>query len=173
MTIITENTIPSQGPEASKRITIETGLEVNSNKTQQIPKISTSTSKSKMYSLINSNQLRENKIKDFYEIPEGKNAESSRNYTKKVNLLNNEPDETFMQNGASRKSKSKDNYSKNKTFEFPQNYLQSMINSNVDFLVEETPKPSKTERSTVDNTRRHNRSSSKKTKRTIKLNDAK
>lgn len=35
-----------------------------------------------------------------------------------------------------RKSKSKDYSAKNKTFEFPQGYLKSMINSNTEFLVE-------------------------------------
>ena len=34
-------------------------------------------------------------------------------------------------NNGGRRPKGKDNYSKNKTFEFPKNYLKSMINNNV------------------------------------------
>ena len=66
-----------------------------------------------------------------------------------------------------RKSKSKENYAKNKTFEFPQGYLKSMINSNVDFLMEETIKQPRVGNSAQ---RKHNRSNSKK-KRPMKRND--
>jgi len=48
-----------------------------------------------------------------------------------------------MSNEVGQRSKSKENYSKNKTFEFPNNYLKSMINSNLEFLMEETNNPQK------------------------------
>ena len=61
--------------------------------------------------------------------------------------------------GVNRKSKSKENYSKNKTFEFPQNYLKSIITSKAELMGEETPKQTQFN---VSMMKAHNRSSSKK-----------
>lgn len=56
----------------------------------------------------------------------------------------------------------------NKTFEFPTNYLKSMISSNVEFLVDDTPKPNQFN---VTMIKKHNRSSSKNKKRSARRAD--
>lgn len=56
----------------------------------------------------------------------------------------------------------------NKTFEFPTNYLKSMISSNVEFLVDDTPKPNQFN---VTMIKKHNRSSSKNKKRSARCAD--
>lgn len=76
-------------------------------------------------------------------------------------LINNIPNaaEKSAQVGVQRKSKSTEKYTKNKTFEFPQNYLKSMITSNAEFLINDTPSNGRYNNSA---SRKHNRSSSKK-----------
>lgn len=56
----------------------------------------------------------------------------------------------------------------NKTFEFPTNYLKSMISSNVEFLVDDTPKPNQFN---VTMIKKHTRSSSKNKKRSARRAD--
>jgi hypothetical protein len=69
-------------------------------------------------------------------------------------------DQTRLSSGVSRKSKSKESYTKNKTFEFPNNYLKSLINSNAEFKSDET-KNTQYYQSIIKN---HNRSSSRESK---------
>jgi hypothetical protein len=51
-------------------------------------------------------------------------------------LINPPIDSSRLSSVANRKSKSKETYVKNKTFEFPNNYLNSLINSNTEFKSE-------------------------------------
>jgi hypothetical protein len=73
--------------------------------------------------------------------------------------MGNHPGEQRMSNGMIRKSKSKEQYVKNKTFEFPTNYINSMINSNVEFVAEEQQNPHQFYMTMIKG---HNRASSKK-----------
>ena len=68
----------------------------------------------------------------------------------------------------SRKSKSKDGYSnKNKTFEFPNNYLKSVIKSNTESMVQEPQNKNQMYATMIKN---YNRNSSKK-KRSARRSD--
>lgn len=76
--------------------------------------------------------------------------------------------ERMSQGAVARKPKNKENYNKNKTFEFPQGYLKTIIsNHSNDFQTDNTSRQNKFDSSV---TRKHNRSSSKK-KRAIKRPD--
>lgn len=73
--------------------------------------------------------------------------------------MGNNPIDQRISNGVIRKSKSKEQYTKNKTFEFPTNYIKSMINSNVESAAEEQHKPHQFYMTMIKG---HNRASSKK-----------
>lgn len=79
-------------------------------------------------------------------------------------LINPPIDSSRLSSGVNRKSKSKETYVKNKTFEFPNNYLNSLINSNTEFKSEGLKNNQYYQNMIKD----HNRGSSKKRSTRIK-----
>ena len=78
--------LPSQSIQNGRSAQTETDFDSNMTKsqTQSIPKIRKGSSREKKYSYNKVPQLRETKIKDFYNMPEHKNVESSRNHAQKI-----------------------------------------------------------------------------------------
>ena len=78
--------LASQSIQNGRSAQTESDFETNMSKaqTQSIPKIRKISNRDKKFSYAKVPQLRETKIKDFYNISDNKNVESSRNNAQKI-----------------------------------------------------------------------------------------